>query len=100
MLSFSQPVFAGGIPEGANNSTPSDKKADSKSELSRNQNPESTMPKQNARDDNASGSGFVAIEDDPLIVDVSDISDNDGMGSAQIQWQISLVNGVKPPYVP
>ena len=89
MLSFSQPVFAGGIPEGANNSTPSHKKADSKSELSRNQNPESTMPKQNARNDSASGSGFVAIEDDPLIVDVSDISDNDGMGSAQIQWQIS-----------
>ncbi len=36
-----------------------------------------------------SGSGFVAIEDDPLIVDASAIMDDDGMGSVQVQWQIS-----------
>ena len=41
------------------------------------------------QDENASGAAFVAIEDDPLIVDVSDIADSDGMGTSQIQWQIS-----------
>ena len=35
------------------------------------------------------GSGFIAIEDDPLIVDASAIMDDDGMGSVQVQWQIS-----------
>ena len=37
----------------------------------------------------ASSSGFVAIEDDPLVVDVSAIMDDDGMGNIQVQWQIS-----------
>jgi hypothetical protein len=43
----------------------------------------------------ASGAGgqnppaFVAIEDDPLIVDTSGIMDSDGMGSVQVQWQVS-----------
>ena len=36
-----------------------------------------------------SGAAFVAIEDDPLIVDASAIMDNDGMGKVQVQWQIS-----------
>ena len=35
------------------------------------------------------GSGFIAIEEDPLIVDASAIMDDDGMGSVQVQWQIS-----------
>ena len=35
------------------------------------------------------GSVFVAIEDDPLIVDASAIMDDDGMGNVQVQWQIS-----------
>jgi hypothetical protein len=38
---------------------------------------------------NSNGSGFVAIEDDPLIVDASAIMDDDGMGNVQVQWQIS-----------
>jgi len=37
----------------------------------------------------ASSSGFIAIEDDPLVVDVSAIMDDDGMGNIQVQWQIS-----------
>ncbi len=36
-----------------------------------------------------SGTGFIAIEDDPLIVDASAIMDDDGMGNVQVQWQIS-----------
>ena len=37
----------------------------------------------------ASATGFIAIEDDPLVVDVSAIMDDDGMGNIQVQWQIS-----------
>lgn len=37
----------------------------------------------------AESGGFIAIEDDPLVVDVSAIMDNDGMGNIQVQWQIS-----------
>jgi len=33
--------------------------------------------------------GFIAIEDDPLIVDTSSIMDDDGMGKVSVQWQIS-----------
>jgi hypothetical protein len=32
---------------------------------------------------------FIAIEDDPLIIDASSIVDGDGVGSMQVQWQIS-----------
>jgi len=37
----------------------------------------------------SSGAGFIAIEDDPLIVDASAIMDDDGIGNVQVQWQIS-----------
>ena len=35
------------------------------------------------------GKGFVAVEDDPLIVDATAIVDADGMGAVSVQWQIS-----------
>jgi hypothetical protein len=35
------------------------------------------------------GDGFIAIEDDPLIVDTSAIMDDDGMGEVSIQWQVA-----------
>ncbi len=35
------------------------------------------------------GDGFVAIEDDPLIVDASAIMDDDGMGEVSVQWQLT-----------
>jgi len=37
----------------------------------------------------SNGTGFIAIEDDPLIVDTSAIMDSDGMGKVQVQWQVS-----------
>jgi hypothetical protein len=40
-------------------------------------------------DETENGTVFVAIEDDPLIVDASAIMDDDGMGNVQVQWQIS-----------
>lgn len=43
----------------------------------------------NNNDGSSDGSSFVAIEDDPLIVDASAIMDDDGMGNVQVQWQIS-----------
>ena len=44
---------------------------------------------------NASGDGkveavgFAAIEDVPLIIDLSSVTDSDGMGTVSVQWQIS-----------
>ena len=43
-----------------------------------------------ASDDGAVETGsFIAIEDDPLIIDASSVVDGDGVGSMQVQWQIS-----------
>ena len=33
--------------------------------------------------------GFAAVEDEPLIIDLSSVVDSDGMGSVGVQWQIS-----------
>ena len=37
----------------------------------------------------ADAGSFIAIEDDPLIIDASSVVDGDGVGSMQVQWQIS-----------
>jgi hypothetical protein len=52
--------------------------------------------------------GFEAIENDELLVDTASIGDGDGMGSIQIQWQISddadiwlsLPGAIRPSFVP
>jgi len=36
---------------------------------------------------------FIAIEDDPLIVDASAVMDDDGMGEVSVQWQILGLDG-------
>ena len=36
--------------------------------------------------------GFAAIEDVPLIIDLSSVTDADGMGTVSVQWQISSDN--------
>ena len=43
-----------------------------------------------ASNDGVETGGFIAIEDDPLIIDASSIVDGDGVGSMQVQWQISV----------
>ena len=56
------------------------------------ENAETTSGTSDANAAAAEGSaveGFVAIEDDPLIVDASAIMDDDGMGEVSVQWQIS-----------
>ncbi len=40
-------------------------------------------------DGGAAAGSFIAIEDDPLIIDASSVVDGDGVGSMQVQWQIS-----------
>ena len=48
-----------------------------------------------ASDDSGVETGsFVAIEDDPLIIDASSVVDGDGVGSMQVQWQISETGDV------
>lgn len=42
-----------------------------------------------ASNDGVETGGFIAIEDDPLIIDASSVVDGDGVGSMQVQWQIS-----------
>ena len=88
-LFFCQSVIAGGLPESSNAAAPVSSAQSSNSQVKKNQNQTSTTSNQDVQDENASGVGFIAIEDDPLIVDVSDIADSDGMGASQIQWQIS-----------
>ena len=88
-LFFCQSVIAGGLPESSNEAAPVNSAKTSNTQANKSQNQTSTTSNQGNEDQNASGAAFVAIEDDPLIVDVSDIADSDGMGTSQIQWQIS-----------
>ena len=44
------------------------------------------------KDGNLENAGFAAIEDVPLIIDLSSVTDSDGMGSVSVQWQISSDN--------
>ena len=55
-----------------------------KSKISKNSD---TISKSN--DQNVETAGFAAIEDVPLIIDLSSVTDSDGMGSVSVQWQIS-----------
>jgi len=49
----------------------------------------STSAAEAPADNGNNDGGFVAIEDDPLIVDASAIMDDDGMGEVSVQWQIT-----------
>ena len=40
-----------------------------------------------------SSNSFIAIEDEPLIIDVSGISDSDGVGKIYVQWQKETSDG-------
>ena len=84
-LFFCQSVIAGGIPESANETMSSNSAPNSGAQTDISQSQTLTSSGQSSEDQNDSGAAFVAIEDDPLIVDVSDIADSDGMGTSQIQ---------------
>ena len=55
------------------------------------QTPSSTVTEtaSSVSDEGVETGSFVAIEDDPLIIDASSVVDGDGVGSMQVQWQIS-----------
>ncbi|MBT5799850.1 MAG: hypothetical protein HOI17_08405 [Alphaproteobacteria bacterium] len=65
-------------PEAVNNSVSTSQKFQQKSDTPPSQPPQSSR-----------ASGFDAIEDEQLVIDTSNIQDGDGIGSTQIQWQIS-----------
>ena len=52
--------------------------------------------------------GFEAVENDELVIDTESLADRDGMGSIQVQWQISddgdnwmvLPGAIQPRFVP
>ena len=84
-------AFAGGLPESTSGTNGTSASASASATTSANTgNAASAAANTSASTSSQnSGSGFVAIEDDPLIVDASAIMDDDGMGSVQVQWQIS-----------
>ena len=78
-------ALAGGLPESTSETSAS---ASAASTPSNTGTTSSTATNASGSSQNSSA-GFIAIEDDPLIVDASAIMDDDGMGSVQVQWQIS-----------
>ena len=46
----------------------------------------------NNNNTDSENTGFAAIEDVPLIIDLSSVTDADGMGTVSVQWQISNDN--------
>jgi hypothetical protein len=94
-------AFAGGLPESTSGTNGTSASASASATTSANTgnaastaaNTSASTSSQSSSSSSSSlqnsGSGFVAIEDDPLIVDASAIMDDDGMGSVQVQWQIS-----------
>jgi hypothetical protein len=104
-------AFAGGLPDtDENGSVEADANAINTSDVSTenssplntgsssgNASPETSATSQTASastNDNGGGDeGFVAIEDDPLIVDATAIMDDDGMGEVSVQWQMLSKDG-------
>lgn len=92
-------VMAGGLPESSSDadtntsavtsgSTAASTAADSSAQTSSTETASADQSSGNTESNGSSGS-FVAIEDDPLIIDSSSVMDGDGVGSIQVQWQIS-----------
>ncbi len=86
-------AMAGGLPGATDTDGTAKSQSVEQSDTSTSQSStQSASAETNQASDNnaeASASGFIAIEDDPLVVDVSAIMDDDGMGNIQVQWQIS-----------
>lgn len=54
---------------------------------SNTQSSENASANSSTDDSQTSSNSFIAIEDEPLIIDVSGISDSDGVGKIYVQWQ-------------
>ena len=68
------------------------KKLSSRENKKASKNSSLTSNNTSAKDENVETAGFAAIEDVPLIIDLSSVTDSDGMGSVSVQWQISNDN--------
>lgn len=84
--------------------------SDTDSNASANSESSSGMA-QTAQSGTGQGGGdqsFEAVEDDELVIDTASLADGDGMGSIQVQWQISddgdnwmvLPGAIQPRFVP
>ncbi len=74
-----------------NSTSPSSSSEDSAS--SEDSNLASSNSSTQTETDNVSSSAFLAVEDEPLIIDVSGISDSDGVGKIYVQWQKESKDG-------
>ena len=59
----------------------------SENNSSNTQSSENASSNSSTDDSQTSSNSFIAIEDEPLIIDVSGISDSDGVGKIYVQWQ-------------
>ena len=65
----------------------------SENNSSNTQNSENATSNSSPDDSQTSSNSFIAIEDEPLIIDVSGISDSDGVGKIYVQWQKETSDG-------
>jgi hypothetical protein len=96
-------LFAGGMPisetsssettssavqsSNETNETSNSVSGTSENNSSSSQSSEDTTSSSSSDDAQTSSNSFIAIEDEPLIIDVSGISDSDGVGKIYVQWQ-------------
>jgi hypothetical protein len=96
-------LFAGGMPisetsssettssavQSSNETTETSNSVSGTSEnnSSSSQSSEDITSSSSSDDAQTSSNSFIAIEDEPLIIDVSGISDSDGVGKIYVQWQ-------------
>ena len=102
-------LFAGGMPtnetsssetsssvtQTSNESTETSNTVSGTSEnnSSNTQSSENASSNSSTDDSQTSSNSFIAIEDEPLIIDVSGISDSDGVGKIYVQWQKETSDG-------
>ena len=65
----------------------------SENNSSNTQSSENASSSSSTDDSQTSSNSFIAIEDEPLIIDVSGISDSDGVGKIYVQWQKETSDG-------
>ena len=99
-------VLAGGMPKSesssneTNSSSESQQVSESTAASSSKTASETTSTETSSNDSSetsdsgqTSSNAFLAIEDEPLIIDVSGISDSDGVGKIYVQWQKEKSDG-------
>ena len=104
---FSSYLYAGGMPSDQNTSENNTEESNSTETVSDNTSENSssdssisdtstasnTDATSQSSSDEVSSSAFLAVEDEPLIIDVSGISDSDGVGKIYVQWQKESKDG-------